>query len=527
MGRGAGKPKGSKSKEPQPASQLDMRNFMASTGSRGSKRPFDGDTQLLSPPSVIPLPDAQPMLSPSGSTTPLTLSSVASSLADTALHLGPHAFDEDVPCAQPGLDRASPSPGVPSSPLTLLGSPRHSHEDPHHEPEKSVKNYSDGGQWPAGSEDPLTNLLITMAGCQTTGLNTMFNLEDKVNEILKKSESVFNNTPGEQPKSEKEKLLEAASQDKCFDMRSTVGGWWMKTLKTDARLAEEYKALGKSYAAQRAFRARWAAQQAEQCRLERQASQTNIEVSEEDISYEPLARIAHLEGSGDSGQQAALNYAAKCVELTGKGVQVRGHPFICYNSFTRRYDFAYIKKKVRFVFEQRWSEITTQSGYKSDKSGAPPVVADNKKKNSTGPGSNTSLAGKKDSAATESMKLIRKELDLKWRKVKSLKDKYTTAMANFHTIHNYIQHDPTWRWAQGVDLAELLERKTCLDHFADTSLFWKQFVLEDITVLRKKSDPADAQEQLRATEELSKLVGQLEDKCKTMTALQAVRTQRK
>ena len=52
-----------------------------------------------------------------------------------------------------------------------------------------------------------------------------------------------------------------ASESDTFDLRSTIGGWWQKALRGDAALSAAYKAEGRSYDAQRAFRRRWAAEQ--------------------------------------------------------------------------------------------------------------------------------------------------------------------------------------------------------------------------------------------------------------------------
>jgi len=46
--------------------------------------------------------------------------------------------------------------------------------------------------------------------------------------------------------------------------RGKVGGWWSKTLKECAQFREEYKSVGRNYDAERAFRARFAANTAKE-----------------------------------------------------------------------------------------------------------------------------------------------------------------------------------------------------------------------------------------------------------------------
>ena len=67
-------------------------------------------------------------------------------------------------------------------------------------------------------------------------------------------------------------------------MQGTVGNLSKLALAKDTKLAAEYKALGKGYAAQRAFRAKWAADEAEELRVQRTKTQT---LSEEDLETEP------------------------------------------------------------------------------------------------------------------------------------------------------------------------------------------------------------------------------------------------
>ena len=76
------------------------------------------------------------------------------------------------------------------------------------------------------------------------------------------------------PPTEREIMFtEAAQDEKGFAMRSSVGNFWARAMKSDKKMEAEYKAIGKSYAAQRLFRAAWAAGEATQMKETRMKSQ--------------------------------------------------------------------------------------------------------------------------------------------------------------------------------------------------------------------------------------------------------------
>eukprot|EP00969_Alexandrium_andersonii_P059315 2612244-Alexandrium_andersonii.AAC.1 len=79
-------------------------------------------------------------------------------------------------------------------------------------------------------------------------------------------------------------------------------------------------------------------------------------MDEKSGSFEPFSIIAQKEGGGEGGAQAAINYCTKCLALAREGVQFNGRSLIEYNEWTKRWEFAYIKKSFRSVFECRWGQ---------------------------------------------------------------------------------------------------------------------------------------------------------------------------
>ena len=69
-------------------------------------------------------------------------------------------------------------------------------------------------------------------------------------------------------------------------------------------------------------------------------------------AYLPLARIAHKEGGGPSGQRAALAWAMRCTELGGE--------WVSWCSFTRRAKFLYVVKQREEKHEIAWRKHEEQ-----------------------------------------------------------------------------------------------------------------------------------------------------------------------
>eukprot|EP00959_Pyramimonas_sp_CCMP1952_P132824 2776708-Pyramimonas_sp.AAC.2 len=108
-----------------------------------------------------------------------------------------------------------------------------------------------------------------------------------------------------------------------FDMRGTVGQVWSKAKAGDKQLEADYKAVGKSYSAQREFRKKWLALKAEQLREERMTTEKHSTTDLTIGTYEPVAVVADKEKS----VRAAAVYAWKCCLFFSQGKTLGGKPF--------------------------------------------------------------------------------------------------------------------------------------------------------------------------------------------------------
>jgi len=328
--------------------------------------------------------------------------------------------------------------------------------------------------------------------------------------------------------SERERLFTEASSKGTFDMRGMVGGWWSKDLKGDKDLAAKYKAIGKQYDKQRAFRAEWANEKAVALKEERYNSVTLLEIDEQDATLEPLSVIAQREGGGKAGEIAALNYAAKCIELSSAGTAFKGRNLIEYNEFTQRYEFMYIKKKWRSSFESRWHRVTVQQlSNDSAAIGEAPAAKDEKiagkRKDPATPRGKQPKVVEDETAESAAKKKLKKDVDGLWKKCGAIKVRLTVAIANFHTILGNIDGDPLWSWAKGVERSELEAKKEELDKFCLKSNFWHDFYLTDIAAMKKKVDVSDAFDELQRCPQCDELTKALERKSKQLLAMQSAK----
>eukprot|EP00969_Alexandrium_andersonii_P012851 560436-Alexandrium_andersonii.AAC.1 len=61
-------------------------------------------------------------------------------------------------------------------------------------------------------------------------------------------------------------LLTSAVGSGLLESRSPAGQQFLQALKSNSKLAEQYKQVGKGYGPQREFRLKWAQQEVDRCR---------------------------------------------------------------------------------------------------------------------------------------------------------------------------------------------------------------------------------------------------------------------
>jgi hypothetical protein len=324
---------------------------------------------------------------------------------------------------------------------------------------------------------------------------------------------------------------------------------WSRALKDCEVLREEYKLVGKNYDNQRIFRKRWATKQAEALKHTREQTQAIYDVDEQSGQYEPPMRIVVLEGGDKSAHVAASHYCARALFLTRKGITFHGKPFVSWNDWTKRYEFLYVKKSFQTRFEQCWKEkveylakekdgvqaakvgdagrdAVVGAGGSSDGDGGagdPPTQGrtkpqekekENKKKENESPGDKKKADHRKDM-----LKI--------WKAASVLKDRWSSASAQYHSLGTAIDHDAVWVWARGYEKNELDAIFKVMDKYKDKSAtgFWYEWSLQDIQVLKKHYEENAVIKEMKMADEVSGAIEKLEMKIKILKGMQVARLQ--
>lgn len=151
-------------------------------------------------------------------------------------------------------------------------------------------------------------------------------MDTKLTDLLNALPEVATPTIIVPEKSDAEAMFEQAATTGNFDLRSALGAQWSRALKENEKLRAQYSDVGKAYAQQRQFRARWAAARAEALRHERMQRVRSIDVDLQHVRYLPVAKIIAEEGGDESAKKAAANIVAKCVHMMQTGTTLRGCP---------------------------------------------------------------------------------------------------------------------------------------------------------------------------------------------------------
>eukprot|EP00969_Alexandrium_andersonii_P310673 13728236-Alexandrium_andersonii.AAC.1 len=107
-------------------------------------------------------------------------------------------------------------------------------------------------------------------------------------------------------------------------MRGVVGHHWSKAKESDATLGAAYKECGRSYSAQRQFRADWCAKKYGEIKEKRLKRTSFKRIDSQKGVYEPFNRMVQLEGDGAEGLRAATIYMKKCLANFDKGLKCGG-----------------------------------------------------------------------------------------------------------------------------------------------------------------------------------------------------------
>lgn len=336
-----------------------------------------------------------------------------------------------------------------------------------------------------------------------------------------------------------------------FDMQCRIGGMWYTALNAvDSKLARDYKAQGKKYSDQRAFRAKWVTDLIAEKQLARFSKQAQRSSHGERGTYKPFRVIVRDEGDDEAAVRACMNLVAKCVDFSNKGKLYYDQPLIRFNTFTLRHEFLHVTAGFDESFTKSWAEQVDQLPGVDDRetkslgfampapmglrsplqlerevatpgvtprvvppiplAGAPlttplpsPVPSppqtptpekdkaskkNKKEKDKEAEQLEVEGLSDKDKAAIVEE---RRAFNDGWQTVNTMKPKLIDNTSSYHILVARIAEDVNWEWARGWDLTALKEKASTLVASMQGSDFWRAFSLLDLIELKRKFGKAD------------------------------------
>jgi hypothetical protein len=243
-----------------------------------------------------------------------------------------------------------------------------------------------------------------------------------------------------------------------------------------------------------------------------------------------------------------------------RGETLNGQPFVLFNTWTRRFDFLYIQKGIEQSHESRWSVTHHEAsdGDDDDDDDDPAGGSDAgtptpKKKQKIGDDKYVGVAGgsvkgkagkgkagkdtekvkamtaeefardqEKQKAKAESAR-VRKELDGKLSKVKTLKVRCDAAQSSYSEVVRACANQPEWSWCNEMHRGEPQAALKMMDEFKRGSQFWSSWSVQaGFAAYAKKWFSKDVLDTaLARTEELEKMVASLEKSTSKLTKMHA------
>ena len=332
-------------------------------------------------------------------------------------------------------------------------------------------------------------------------------------------------------------MFKEASETGKFDLRaSKVGQMWSREIQADPRLRAAYAAIGRSYEAQRKYRQEWAAKKFIEAKSERTKLTTStVSTKSRGIHY-PIKVIFTKEGGDLAAARATQNYILTALSKHARGETDAGTPYVYFNSWSRRHEFLYIKKRFDNDFAKTWQTTSYEAAAGAALADAEPAAAastaeeppNKKSRLAAGAKAKSGSKGKgkakaKPTAEEEALKqkakeesaARRKRLAAKLSKVKSLKIRSDAANSRLTDILSAAT-TPKWTvWASPSHFQKAQAAKSLLDLFKNSSDVWGAWAVQaGFEAYAKKHFEEDHLEaQLSRTGELEPLIASLEKEC--------------
>ena len=270
-----------------------------------------------------------------------------------------------------------------------------------------------------------------------------------------------------------------------FDLRRAIGNLWAKAIKADAELKNQYVSCGRNYTLQRQFRLAWAKREF----VGATAQDKTVERAREEESaigkYLSLSQIVWEE----KNKKAALNYMLFAVAQYRQGIKyANSKAYVNWSTSRKVWQFWYANEEFRASASKDW--IHEQQGALTELKKRPAIEA----AGAEGSGGGAEPLAKKakgkgkakvkeitaggeaspDDKKQEREKLMKKQVDGNFQKVKVMKTRADGVLSMYHEIIVKSCSDKAWDFVK-TKLPELNECKKALDDWKTSNEFWQMW----------------------------------------------------
>jgi len=344
-----------------------------------------------------------------------------------------------------------------------------------------------------------------------------------------------------------------------LNSRSSIGQLFQRATDTDPNLMAQYKAVGRSYEAQRLFKLRW-------CEMQFKAMEQKLSYHERSRDTEGMSGTPMLFSQllwEKKNKLAAINYVKSCIEKHKAGQTFRGKPYVSYDDMTKNWTFMHVTAAVGTLVDKTWQVdehgdtiqlgspalpapaalpalVATApadpakeaaQGKGKGKPALPAPTPAGKRGGKGGKGGKAGESSPADEAKQAAKQAEKKGVDEKLRKCKDLKSRMEKATSQNSELREAIDTQIAWQWARGHWATQLASAKDKLNELKLRSEFWHRWGTRGTAVfaawVKQTVSIPDIAREFALSPEIDKAVANLEELNQTVEQMQQIATKKK
>ena len=238
---------------------------------------------------------------------------------------------------------------------------------------------------------------------------------------------------------------------------------------------QAYIYLGKSFAAQRAFKVKWLQDEFKAIKRDSTYQESNEETENLTIKYSNVSQLIWRFKS----RAAALNWVTHALKLHVQGVQIRGRPMLRYNEWTKTWDFIDIEEEYLMACGKTY--VMRETALPKQLEDTPASSSDTAKcsrKHQLPDPQENPVHGKaaKPKASATPQGAEKKQLSKAMNELEALENRTQQAMSKAQEYEKAIAEQDAWKDLQPWS-ARLLGKRQAIDSAKTNSDFWVKWAM--------------------------------------------------